>query len=180
MTVEGNLEHLEKEIENSYKEKLEEFQKNSLEEFNLEKKQIDEKHKKALAKARMEAEEEEKKVFKSTLAEEILNAKKEFENKREELINNVFNTASEKANEVLLGKDYLKLAKKTAKGKVKVTGGFEEYKKEFPDVEVDNRVRGVIVRKDNLIFDFSYDKFVESRRLDLRHKVSNILFENVK
>ncbi|MHA1910358.1 MAG: hypothetical protein ACTSYA_01570 [Candidatus Kariarchaeaceae archaeon] len=175
----GNFEHLKKEIEKSYKEKLEEFEKSSLEEFDKEKQELKEQHEKALKKAKSELKDEEKKVFKSTLAEEMLNAKKEFENTREKLINNVFEKALNKSNKVLLGTDYLKTVKKLAKGKAEILGGFEEYMKTFSDVKIDERINGVIVKKDNLIFDFTYGKFIESRRLDLRHKVSQILFEDV-
>ncbi|MHA1911348.1 MAG: hypothetical protein ACTSYA_06605 [Candidatus Kariarchaeaceae archaeon] len=181
MKVEGNLDHLKKEIENSYKEKLMEFKKHADLEFKEEKKQIDEGQKKALERANNELDEEEKKVFKSTLSEEKLTAKKDYENKREALINKVFDEASNKAKKTLISKDYLSFVKKFLKenGEAKIIGGYKEYNKTFKDAELDEKVNGILVKKDKMIFDFTYTKFIESRKLDLRHKVSNILFENV-
>lgn len=178
MKVEGNIEHLETEIKNSYKDKLAEFEKLNLGEFDKEKSAIEEHQQKAMNKVKAEMKDEERKVFKSTLAEEMLNAKKEFENKREELINNVFEQAEKKSKKVLVGKPYINFVKKMAKAKAEITGGSNSYKKEFPNVKVDPRVDGITVKDNNLIFDFTYKKFIGSRKLDLRHRISKILFEN--
>ncbi len=181
MQVLGSLEHLKKEIQSNYTGKFQEFKQETGTKFNEEKLDIEEKHKQDIKKAESEQKAEEKKVFRTTFAEEQLNAKKEYEQKREGMINNVFELATEKSKDVLLGNDYIKIIKNfiKSKGNIEITGNFMDYKTKFPGIKINKKISGIIVKKGNKIFDFTFGNFIESRKLDLRHKVSNILFKNV-
>lgn len=180
MQVLGNLDLLKKEISKSYSEKLAEFSKEKEEEFNKEKAEILEQHNIQLKKLKTSLFNEEKKVFKTTLAEEKLNAKKEFENKREKLINKVFETSAEKSKDILLRDDYINFIKEFIREKkeIELIGNFQEYERHF-DIKLDNNLNGIIVKQGDEIFDFTYDRFIESRKLDLRHKISILLFKNI-
>ncbi|MCK5282150.1 MAG: hypothetical protein KAK00_01970 [Nanoarchaeota archaeon] len=181
MQVLGNLGLLKKEIENSYAAKLEEFMKENLERFNKEKSGIEDKHRQEIKKLEAKLENEEKKAFRTILSEEKLNAKREFENFREELINEVLDAAREKSKESLLRNEYISFIRKFIEGRdnIEIIGSFEEYRQHFPDIRIDNKINGIIVRHDKEIFDFSYKTFIESGKQGLRHKISRILFENV-
>ena len=179
MQILGSLDLLKKEIKKTYSERLTEFKREKTEEFNKVKSEISEKHKQELKKVKNELQNEERKVFKTTLSEELLKAKKDFENKREELINNAFQTAKEKSKDTLLNDHYLNFIKEFIKGKnnIKLAGNYKEYEKHF-DIEINSKLDGIIVKQGNQVFDFTYTTFIESRKLDLRHKISNILFQN--
>ena len=179
MKVLGSVNLLKKEIENTYKKKLNEFEKEQTEEWNKEKIGLMEEHGKNLKKIEAELKNEEKKVFKTALSEEKLNAKKEFENKRENLINSVFEKALEGSRDVLLSKEYTESVKEFIKEKenIELAGNYEEYKTDFQGITLDNKLNGLIMKEGNKVFDFTYNTFIDSRRLDLRHKISRLLFE---
>jgi vacuolar-type H+-ATPase subunit E/Vma4 len=181
MEVSGNLELLKREIQRSYTEKLDSFEKECMLTFNETKKKIEEEHDKALLEIKKDLQNEEKNVFKATLSEEKLNAKKEFENKREEVIAQVFAEAEERSREVLLSKEYIDAVKAATKEKesVEFIGGFEEYKKSFPAIKIDKKTDGIVVKDIVNVIDFTFSAFAESKKLELRHRISNLLFEDV-
>jgi vacuolar-type H+-ATPase subunit E/Vma4 len=176
MNVSGNVDHLKKEIQRSYADKLAEFKKQSMKQFDEERKKLEEDHKKKVVLVEEEIKEEEQEMFKSALSEEKLNAKKEFENKREALINEVFDEADKNAKKILAEKSYAKMINAFVKDKDVELVGMKILQKTFPKMAVDDNVFGVIVKQNEQIFDFTFTTFIESRKLDLRHKVSEILF----
>jgi vacuolar-type H+-ATPase subunit E/Vma4 len=181
MQVIGNIGKLKDDIKRSYALKLDEFKKEEKKKFEEKKKAILEEHEKDLRKAEAMLKEAQLKVFKTTFSEELLNAKKEFEKKREELIESAFSSAQEKLDHMISTKEYIDKIKSFAKEKkmYEVTGNLEHYKDYFPDLKLNNKVKGLIIKQKNSLFDFTYTTFMESRKLDLRHKIADILFENV-
>ena len=179
MQVLGNIDLLKKEIEKTYSEKLNDFKKEKTEEFNREKIELAEQHQSKLKKIKAELKNEERKVYRTALAEEKLNAKKEFESKREKMINQVFDTAKERSKDNLLSEDYISFIKEFVKEKkgIDLVGGYEEYKKTFPEIVINPKITGIIGKQGNNVFDFTHNTFIKSKKLDLRHEISRILFE---
>jgi len=175
----GNLELLKKRIEDNYSEKPEQFEKETLESFKEKKLKIEEEHKKNVKKIKVELEAEEKKVFKTNLTKEQLNAKKGFEDKREGVMNSTFNLAKKRSKDILLGEDYISQVKAFIrdKGNITIEGNYDEYKQHFLGIKINKRSTGVIVKKGDKIYDFTFNTFMESKKLDLRHKISRILFK---
>jgi hypothetical protein len=181
MEVLGDINGLKEEIERIYENRFNEFSEEQNKMFEQEKKEINEEHEKEKRKLETEIDNEKRKVFRTVLSKEKINAKREFEMKREELIGRVFDITNERIKDVLLGDDYIGSLKRFIEGKerMKIAANYEEYNNHFPNMSINNRQRGIVFTKKNQIFDFSYDSFLESRKLDLRQKISNILFENV-
>jgi vacuolar-type H+-ATPase subunit E/Vma4 len=169
---------LVKEIEKHFTLSFDEFEKGLMEKFGAEEKEAIEKHKTGLAKIQREIENEKKRAYSSELAAERLNARKDYANKREGLIGSVFEMAEKRARDVLLDWNYIKAIKDFVdKTKVtEMTGGYEEYKGTFPLIGIDPKLNGIIVRKEGTLYDFTYSTFIESKRLELRHKIGGLLF----
>jgi len=180
LEISGNLDILKKEIARIYSTKLEEYRKTEESKFKDNVKKIEEIHNLELDQAKYELKKEEEKVYKTALSEEKLEAKKEFENRREELIEEVFDKALERSREILLSKEYIAMINEWIKGKeIEIEGNFEEYKNNFKEISINSKIRGIIIKEKNKVFDFTYGTFIESRKLDLRNKISRALFENV-
>lgn len=179
METNGNADYLRTEIKKVFALEFEEFKKSSLKAFSEDKTKIEAQHKAELKKLEQEIEKDKKNAFKAALSEEKLSTKKEFENNREELIKKVFDKASDDSADMLLGKDYIKMVKEYVKGKegIGIIGGYEDYKKHFPDIEINKLSSGIIVKEDKSLIDFTFKTFIEIRKLELRHKIANLLFE---
>ena len=180
MEVSGNKQMLLNEVEKGFVTEFDEFEKKSIGEFTAESKNAAERHRKDIDNVMKDIERRKKRAYSHTLAVERMNARKEYEQKREEIINRVFKIAGEKAEGELVKWEYLGPIKDFADNREisEMTGGLEEYKATFPLIGVDALLDGIVVRKEGKVYDFTYKTFVESKRLELRHKVSKLLFEN--
>jgi vacuolar-type H+-ATPase subunit E/Vma4 len=180
MEVLGNLELLKSEIKKEFSRQFEEYQKEMLKLFEAEKSSIMEQHEKEMKNLLAEIRREKKTVFKSVLSDEKLEAKKEYEKKREVLINSAFKKAVKKSNKAILSKEYIEMINQFIKNKndAVLTGCSEEYKKIFPGLNIDKKIDGIVVKAGDSIIDFTYSTFMESKKSELRHKISKILFEN--
>ncbi len=178
MQVSGNLNGLKKEIEKSYATKLDAFKAEQKEAFEESKKTLLEKHKRSLNRTKMDIEAEEHNVFRTTLSEEKLSAKQEYEQKREELLSDIFDAAQKKAGKAVKSKGYVSLVKKAA-AKIKnasFEGSEKSYEKDFPGIVINDKIQGIIVKSDKEIFDFTYPSFIASERSKLRDMLSKELF----
>jgi hypothetical protein len=179
METSGNIEYLKAEIKKAFSGEFEEYKKNSLKEFNDEKEKLMVLHNAELKRIKQELEKDKKNAFKAALSDEKLGAKREFENKREELINRVFERAQEESEEILLNKKYINFVKEFVNDNkdCQLIGGYEQYKKNFNEIDIQSGVSGIIAKGENYQMDFTYKIFIETRKLELRHKASKILFE---
>jgi hypothetical protein len=63
---------------------------------------------------------------------------------------------------------------------IRLIGNMEEYRHHFPEIDINPKMKGIILFHNKMILDFTYDTFIESKKMELRHKISKVLFENVK
>lgn len=183
MEVFGNIEALKRAIEKRYEneikaleeetdKKIQELKKEAEKEIALDKSRID--TLKAAA---------EKKAYSKVMSEEKLNAKKEFEQKREELINKVFEIAEKEAKKVTRSKEYIAFIKKNipkvSDKKIEATADSAIYKKCLPSkikIKIDKNITGIKLREGNITYDLTIDEAIRSKKEVLRHKISTILF----
>ncbi|MBR9699533.1 hypothetical protein GOV09_03710 [Candidatus Woesearchaeota archaeon] len=175
MNTAGNLELLREELKKHYQKLLDDFEKEQLELFTKDRLSIDSDHDIALRKKESEMINEEKKVYTSTMADEVLHAKKEYEQKREDLLIEAFKQAEERSGQVLKNPEYIERVKRSS-GEGKVRGTFEEYRGLFPDIQIDTSINGITIEKDTLTLDFTFTRFLEAQKQELRNKIARRLF----
>lgn len=179
MEVFGNVDALKKSIEKKYSLKIKDVEK----ERDKHLAEIDRDIKKELnllkSKMKNATDSEVKKMYSIVLSEEKLKSKKEFEEKRESLINSVFEEAKKKARKIAHSKEYLSYVDKNMpKGEkgLSIIGDSDFYKKEFPDLKIDENIIGLKFKSSELTYDFTLDNTINSKRDVLRHEISKILF----
>ncbi|MBW2975161.1 V-type ATP synthase subunit E [Candidatus Woesearchaeota archaeon] len=121
---------------------------------------------------------EVRKAYSMILSEEKLKAKKEFEEKREWLINAVFREAAKKAKDIVHSSgyvDYIKSSMPDEKG-LSVVGDSDYYSKFFPGLKVNDDIVGLRFESENVVYDFTLNNIIASKKDILRHEVSRILF----
>ncbi|MBU0662134.1 MAG: V-type ATP synthase subunit E [Candidatus Diapherotrites archaeon] len=130
-------------------------------------------HEKLSAEADNEAQQAYQRVFN----EKKLAAKQEFEAARQEMIEEVFSAAEKEAEKFASGKEYLEFVKKHApKGNFKVFGGSASYKSAFPNMQVDNEIKGIIFRGENVEYNFTVERMLDAKKEELRNIVTKALF----
>lgn len=178
MEVFGNVEALKKAIEKKYSSMIKDIEKEKEEQLA----EIDKELKKKLELLRphmkTEIDAEVKKTTSMISSAAKLKAKKEFEEKREAIIESVFEKAMKKAKDIAHSKDYTDFVKKNMPGTkgLSATGDSDYYKKVFPELKVDRNIIGVKFESERLVYDFTLDSIIASKRDILRHEVSKILF----
>ena len=60
---------------------------------------------------------------------------------------------------------------------IDVTGDGAYYKKEFPELEVDKSIVGIKFESEEVIYDFTLNNMIASKKDILRQEVSKILFD---
>lgn len=178
MEVSGNIDFLKNEIQKSYIQQLEIFQKEQTEKFRQEVLEIEKAHKKKLSDAEKMLRDEERKMYRATLFMETLNVKQEYEQTREELIDSAFRLAKIKAKEFLLSEDYINTVRKSINESSEINGGFDEYRRFFQQIKILPKMDGIIIKNADELYDFTYTMFIESKKHELRQKLCKILFEN--
>jgi vacuolar-type H+-ATPase subunit E/Vma4 len=107
-----------------------------------------------------------------------LKAKKEFEEKREAIIESVFEKAMKKAKDIAHSEDYIDFVKKNipdTKG-LSAVGDSDYYSKVFQGIKIDKSIIGVKFESEGIVYDFTLDNMISSKKDILRHEVSKILF----
>jgi len=177
MEVFGNIEALKEAIEKKYTSKIREVEKEKEKQLN----EIDKELKKKLnlldSRMKTASDAEVKKTHSVILSEEKLKAKKEFEEKREELINKVFKEAEKKSKKIVRSKEYIDYVKSNIPKEkdLKVTGS-DALKKHFPKLKVDKNILGLKFESEGIIYDFTLDNMINSKKDVLRHEISKVLF----
>lgn len=178
MEVFGNVEGLKDYIEKRYSSEIKLIKaekEKQLEEIDkILKKELEllRSHMKTLTNADV------KKAYSMILSEERLKAKKEFEEKREAIINSVFAEAEKKAEKIVHTSEYIDFVRKNMpqeKGLL-VVGDSNYYKKAFPKVKVDKNMLGLKFESEGVTYDFTLDNMIASKKEILRQEVSRILF----
>lgn len=177
MEIFGNVEALKGAIEKKYSSKIKEIEKEKEKQLG----EIDEELKKKLELLRSHMktimDAEVNKAYSMILSGEKLKAKKEFEEKREALIDAVFKEAEKKAKSIVHTKEYIDFVNKNMpKEESLVIGDGDYYKKFFPKLKIDKNIMGLRFESEGVIYDFTLDNMIEAKRDVLRHEVSKVLF----
>ncbi len=177
MEIFGNAEYIKKVIEERYNLKIKELEKErdkSLEELRIK---FENEIKLLRIQMKNKKETEVKKVYSMIFNEEKLKAKKEFEEKRNSLIESVFKEAKKRAKDFVHSKAYIEYIKKNMpKEKVEIIGDSDYYRKFFPKLKIDKSLIGIIFKSKNIVYDFTLDNIINSKKDILRHELSKILF----
>jgi vacuolar-type H+-ATPase subunit E/Vma4 len=174
----GNIEGLKKAIQQKYSLKIREVEK----ERDKELKSIEKDLKKALklqeSRMKTNTDAAAKKTYSMILSSEKLKAKKEFEEKREALIEAVFRNARKQARTVAHSREYVDFVAKNAPKEpgIIIKGDAELYKQTFPELHLDESLLGIKFVSEGVIYDFTLDNMIDSKKDILRQEVSNILF----
>lgn len=178
MKVYGNIEALKSSIKKKYSAQIRAIEKDIEKKIKELKKETERKI--ALIKSRTKtlADLEAKKLYAMLMNEAILKAKRDFEKKREELINKVFDEAYKKAKKIAHTHEYIEYVKrKIPKEELEVIGDSPYYEKFFPNLKIDKNVIGLKFKSTNVVYDFSLDSGLKSQKEKLRHIINKILFE---
>ncbi len=179
MEIYGNIDGLKQSIEKKYAAEIKKvddevssrikwLEKESNSEIALKKSRIATKTEADIRKATSKIE-----------SEENLKAKKEFEQKREEIINQIFDIAFKKVATTAHSKKYIDFLKiNTPKNGFSIIADSTFYKKSFPKtkLEIDNTIIGVKFVVGAVTYDLTLDGAINAQKDILRDKVSKALF----
>lgn len=183
MQVYGNKEPLMAEIKRRYNKGIEEIEKDTLKEINEIKSEAVAKITNLREKAELVNDSETKKLHSKIISEEKLEAKKEFEEKREKIIEKVFHHTKHEAEKIAHSDDYIKFVEKSVPKKIieegEIFGDSDYYKKRFPELKIKKGITGIQIKTENVLYDLSVDSAIEAKKEQLRDSISKILFENV-
>ena len=178
MEIFGNIETLKGAIEKKYTSEIKKIEKETEKQLAEVDKELKKKLELLRAKIKTETDAEVKKTHSMILSSEKLKAKKEFEEKREELIESVFKEAEKKASKVAHSEEYIDYVKSNMPDKegLTVIGDAALYEKHFPGIKVDKSIVGIKFESEGVIYDFTLDNMISSKKDVLRQEVSKILF----
>lgn len=175
----GNIDGIKSVIEKKYTLNIDQVLKEK--EKKLE--EIDNEIRKKLTKLRSKMlsikDTESKRKYSIILTEEKMKAMKQFQEKREELINSVFAEAEKRAKEITRNEKYIEYVKKNMPKieSFKIVADDDYYQKFFPELEIDKSITGVVFKSGEIIYDFDLNHLVESKKDSLRYELSEILFK---
>lgn len=177
MEILGNIEHIEQSIRQKYEKDIANI-KRELEKTIAAKKQ-ESKEQAEIKKSQLSTttDFEVKKEYSKIVSEENLKAKRDFESAREQLIETVFNEAEKKAEKIAHSKDYIDFVKKRIPENCAIIADSDFFKKYFDNIEIDKSIVGIKCKVDNIIYDFSLDGIIKSKRDELRHIITKLLFK---
>ncbi|MBW2989148.1 V-type ATP synthase subunit E [Candidatus Woesearchaeota archaeon] len=178
MEVFGNVDALKESIQKRYSSEIKEIEKDNKKRLDIINRDLKGKlgilssRTKAISKAEMD------KAHSMILSEEKLKAKKEFEEKRESLIGEVFEEAKKKAKDIVHSSRYVNFVRKSMQQKkgFSVIGDSDYYKDFFPELEVDDSIIGLKFMSKSVSYDFTLNNIIASKKDALRQEVSRILF----
>ncbi len=178
MEIFGNVKALKGAIEKKYAAEIKKVEKdrdNQLAEID---KELRKKLELLGSHMKTAIDAEVKKTHSMILSEERLKAKKEFEEKRESLINAVFKEAERKAKKIAHSEEYIGFVKKNIPKEKDflIIGDDDYYKRLFPKVNVDKNIIGLRLECEGLVYDFTLDNIIASKKDVLRYEVSKVLF----
>jgi len=178
MEIFGNIEALKKTIEDKYSSKIKEVEKEKEKQLAEIEKELNKKIELLRSHMKTVTDMEFKKTYSMILSSETLKAKKEFEEKREALIESVFKEAEKKSKNIVHAKGYLDFVKRNMpkEDKLSVMADSDSYKKLFPKLKIDKNIIGVKIESEGAVYDFTLDNLIASKKDILRYEVSKVLF----
>lgn len=177
MEILGNARSIEDSIRQKYEKDINNVQKELDKNIELKRKEFEKQKELKLADISTATDFEVKKEHSKILSEENLKAKREFESAREILIEKVFKEAEKKAAKIAHSKDYIEFVKKRMPEDCKIIADSDFFKKHFGNIKVDKNIVGVKGQIGNVIYDFSLDGIINSKRDELRHVITKALFK---
>ncbi len=181
MEIYGNLDSLKNVIASKYSKRMKEAEDSVQKEINALNEVLGREVELMKARIMTRADSDARKEYSKIISEEKLKAKREFEEKREGYINEVFDEALKKAPKIAHSQEYIDYLKskmpKNLGGEIIADSAY--YKKYFPDLKnwkVDKEIIGLKFRVANIIYDFTIDNALKSKRDTLRPVVSKALF----
>lgn len=177
MEVIGNIELIKKSIQKKYEKEIRVIEKETSKEIEALNAEASKQKALQIAKIKTSRDAESRKVYSKILSEQRLNAKKQFEEAREEYIKEIFSEAFEKAKTIAHSNQYIDFVKsQSPSGSFSVTADGDFFKKHFKDVKIDKAIIGMKFQADEVSYDLSLDGILTSKRDVLRHSVSQVLF----
>ena len=128
-------------------------------------------------KSRQEAETE--KAYQAVYNEEKLKLQGEFDQRRQDIIDQVFDDAMKKAAKFAESKEYEKFVKahlKSLPSGAHLTGHSESFKKHFKGLKIDKSIIGIRAEADNVVYDLTIPALVDANRESLRTELNSVLF----
>ena len=177
MEILGNVEHIQDSIKQKYEKDISNIQKELDKTIAAKKQEFQKRKEVELANISTATDFEVKKEYSKILSEENLKAKREFESAREHLIKTVFKEAEKKAAKIAHSTDYIDFVKKRMPENCEIMADSDFFKKYFDNIEIDKSIVGVKCKVGNVIYDFSLDGIIKSKRDELRHIITKILFK---
>lgn len=164
-TIEGKYSTEIRKLEEATEERIQELREDYENRFLVTQKQIE-----------SETALESSKLAARVKSEKEIHARREFEQKREELIEAVFREVMERALKLAHSKQYVDYVKKRLPKDAVVVCDSSYYKKAFPKAKVDKSIVGVTAVSGNLVYNFTIDALVESKKEHLRNTAAKTLF----
>jgi vacuolar-type H+-ATPase subunit E/Vma4 len=176
MQIYGNIQALKKGIEEKYAKEIRDIDKDITSQIREINKETDKKVNLMKADQKTVREEEVRKTKSRVMNEEKLKAKKAFEEAREKMIDSVFKDAEKKLGKKANEKAYIDLVKKKIPKDAQAIVGDAVLKKHFSNAKMDKTVIGVKFKSENIIYDFSLNGLLESRKEHLRSVITKSLW----
>lgn len=178
MEVFGNVKGLKGAIEKKYSSKIKEVEKEKEKQLAEIDKELGKELELLRSRMKTTTDAEVKKTHSMILSSEKLKAKKEFEEKRESLIEEVFKKAEKKASKITHSKEYMDYVKSNMpkEQNARVIGDGAYYKESFPKLKINKSIVGIKFELEGLIYDFTLNNIINSKKDILRQEVSKILF----
>ncbi len=178
MEIYGNIEALKGAIEKKYSSKIKGIEKETEKQLADIDKELSKELELLKSRMKTTTDAEVKKTHSMILSSEKLKAKKEFEEKRESLIEGVFKKAEKKASKITHSKEYIDYVRSNMpkEQNVRVIGDDAYYKEHFPKLKIDKSIVGIKFELEGLIYDFTLNNIINSKKDILRQEVSKILF----
>ncbi len=181
MTVLGNVDKFKKRLEKVYERKLKDYKGLALKEeqqlrhdFETGKNAID-------LNTKIAIERESKLEVRRIINKEKFRAKQIYEQKREEIISEVFSQALERAGDFVKSKDYIKYVKSCIPNKtgIVVKADSKDYDIKY-NVKVKKGIIGIKAIDGRVIYDFTVQGLIDAKFESLRLMVDKELFGNVE
>jgi vacuolar-type H+-ATPase subunit E/Vma4 len=174
----GNIGGLKAAIEKKYSSRIRTLEKEKEHALKEIEKEVLKKLGELKPKMLLQKETESKRKYSTILTEEKMKAVKSFQEKREELINKVFSEAKKRAKHMVHTEKYAAYVKKNMPSgeDMQMYGDDVYYQKFFPEIKIDKALNGIVCKSRDVIYDFTLDHLMESKKESLRYEVSKILF----
>ncbi|MBN2457915.1 hypothetical protein JXB31_02165 [Candidatus Woesearchaeota archaeon] len=180
MEIYGNVESIKQAIQKKFDDDIKAADNEKKAQIEGIMREAKEKEELISARISTMTESEVKKATSKIKSEEILKAKTEFEQKREEIIDKIFEMAIKNARKLAHEKGYIEMVKKSLPKEqhYELICDSDAYKRSFPKakLKIDKDIIGIKVLAGDVTYDFTIDSEIKSKKDILRNKISGVLF----